>query len=77
MSAKFERVRTDCAGQSHVYEAPRPWASCHTYTMLHRTFECLICRRLQVIVEVGPHEVIGKDLFDWLLGGYRTARRPH
>jgi hypothetical protein len=43
--------------------------------MLHRTFECLICRRLQVIVEVGPHEVIGKDLFDWLLDGYRTARR--
>jgi len=67
-------VLTDCGTQTHVYEAPRLWAREPTYLMLHRAFECLICRRPQVVVEVGPHDVIGKDLFTWLLEGHPVRR---
>lgn len=69
----FQRVRTDCDNDEHIYEAPARWSSQHTYLMLHRTFECLICRRAQIVIAVGPDEVVGRDLFEWLLDGDRTC----
>jgi hypothetical protein len=69
----FERVRTDCGPDGHVFEAPVQWSSHHTYLLLHRTFDCLICRRPQVVVRVSPNEVEGQDLFAWLLQGTTAA----
>jgi hypothetical protein len=63
----FEVVRTDCSAGHHVFEAPAQLRRAPTYLLLHRTFDCLICRSPQIVTEVTACEVISRDLFAWLL----------